>query len=79
MNIHILEGNFERAKEVGSKLVSLTGRSGQGTNDEADAASGSCEMNPSSGYEQQTWANSTSSDQNDNELMIEQLNIRFAF
>lgn len=73
MNIHILEGNFERAKEIGSKIVSLAGRIGQ-SNDESDSNN---ESYNSFGSIEQSWTkNSNSSDQNDNEILNEQLNIR---
>lgn len=71
MNIHILEGNFERAKEIGSKIVSLMSRGFNQSSEGEDF--GETGQN---GFEQ-TCAYLNSADQNDNELLNEQLNIRY--
>lgn len=70
MNIYILEGNFERAKEIGSKIVSQMSRGSLSNGEE------SCEGTGIGGFEQSA-VYLNSSDQSDNELINEQLNIRF--
>lgn len=73
MNINILEGNFERAKEIGSKILGLMNRGGRWLSDDNDDDEQNCNVNGT--FEDKT-SNLNTSDRNDNDILMEQLNIR---
>lgn len=81
MHIYILECNYERAKEIGSKIQRLLRREAQVNNNQPGAEQPD-ENGGGGGHgsEQESHSFLSSSlDKNDNELLNEQLNIRLIY
>lgn len=66
MNVYILEGNYERAKEIGAKILGLMSRGRFGNVQDEDTFDQAANF---------SYLNTL--DKNNNELLNEQLNIRY--